>query len=229
MADFVLVHSPVTGPSTWRWVAGLLAARGHRVAVPAIPPAATSLGWAAFVGSAVAMAGNTDHPIVVGHSGAGPLLPVIAARTRAAGVVFVDADIPPDSGGAALVPGEFLEFLRGLAVGGRLPPWSEWFGPAAMADLIPAADRRTIVSAELPRIALSYFEDTVPVPAGWTETRCGYVLLSDAYAEQAARAEASGWPVARHPGTHLSMVTDPEAVADAIESVAGLPASRNGT
>ncbi len=85
------------------------------------------------------------------------------------------------------------------------------------------------MSAELPRIGLSYFEDTVPVPVGWTETKCGYVLLSDAYAEQAARAEASGWPVARIPGTHLSMVTDPQAVADAIESVAGLPASRNGT
>src|ERR1700739_3019675 len=37
MAAFVLVHSPATGPSTWRWVADELTARGHRVSVPAVP------------------------------------------------------------------------------------------------------------------------------------------------------------------------------------------------
>ena len=215
------MHSPATGPSTWRWVADELAARGPRVTVPAVPPAATALGWAAFVGAVGALSGGIDNPVLVGHSGAGPLLPRIGTRIRARALVFVDADIPPESGETTLVPDEFLEFLRGLASGGVLPPWSDWFGPESMRELIPDDLARRIVTAELAALPLSYFEAHVPVPAGWTSTRCGYVLLSEAYAEQGARAAASGWPVARLPGAHLDMVTRPAAIADAILSVAG--------
>ena len=228
MGAFVLVHSPVTGPSTWRWVASELAARGHEVAVPAVPPAATALGWAGFVGAVGALAAGLRDPVVVGHSGAGPLLPRIAARIRARAVVFVDADIPPEAGAAGLVPDEFLEFLRGLASGGVLPPWSRWFGPDSMRELIPDDGMRAIVSAEMPALPLSYFETRVPVPAGWTAVRCGYVLLSEAYTEQAAQAEASGWRVVRLPGAHLDIVTRPAAVADAIVSVAEGPAAADG-
>jgi hypothetical protein len=221
MAAFVLVHSPVTGPSTWRWVAEELAARGHRVSVPAVPPAATALGWSAFVGAVGALSAGMDSPVLVGHSGAGPLLPRIATRMRARALVFVDADIPPEAGETTLVPDEFLEFLQGLASGGVLPPWSEWFGPDSMRELIPDDHKREIVSAELHAVPLSYFQARVPAPAGWTSTRCGYVLLSEAYAEQAAKAAASGWPVARLPGGHLDIVTQPAAIADAILSVSG--------
>jgi hypothetical protein len=166
-----------------------------------------------------------DSPVLVGHSGAGPLLPRIGTRIRARALVFVDADMPPEAGETTLVPGEFLEFLRGLASGGVLPPWSDWFGPDGMRELIPDDGARRIVSAELPALPLSYFETHVPVPAGWTSTRCGYVLLSEEYAEQASRAAASGWPVARLPGAHLDIVTRPAAIADAILSVAGEPSA----
>jgi hypothetical protein len=219
MADFVLVHSPVTGPSTWRRVGAELTERGHRVVVPATPPAATSLGWAAFVGSVVALARGLRSPVVVGHSGAGPLLPRIGDRLRASALVFVDSDVPPESGEAPLAPPDFLEFLRGLAIGRRLPPWSEWFGPDAMAELIPDEDMRAVVLADMPALPLSFFEERVPVPPGWTASRCGYVLLSEVYAEQAAKAEASGWPVVRQVGGHLDIVTRPEDVAGAIVSV----------
>ncbi|HUB39633.1 MAG TPA: alpha/beta fold hydrolase [Streptosporangiaceae bacterium] len=221
MGAFVLVHSPVTGPSTWRWVADELTARGHRVTVPAVPPAATALGWPAFVGAVSALSAGASNPVLVGHSGAGPLLPRIGTRIGARALVFVDADIPPEDGQATLVPEEFLEFLRGLANGGVLPPWSDWFGSDAMRELIPADEARRIISAELPAVPLSYFEAHVPVPPGWTDTPCGYVLLSEAYAEQAARAAASGWPVVRLPGAHLDIVTRPAAIADAILSAAG--------
>ena len=221
MATFVLVHSPVTGPSTWRWVADELAARGHQVIVPSVPPAATALGWSAFVGAVGALSGGLDSPVLVGHSGAGPLLPRIAIRVRARALVFVDAGIPPEDGETSPVPAEFLEFLQGLANGGVLPPWSEWFGPDSMREQIPDDRKREIVSAELPALPLSYFQARVPVPAGWTSTGCGYILLSDAYADEAAKAAASGWPVVRLPGAHLDIVTRPAAIADAILSVAG--------
>jgi hypothetical protein len=228
MADFVLVHSPVTGPATWRWVGAELTDRGHRVSIPAVPPGATSLGWPAFVGSVGALARGSAKPVLVGHSGAGPLLPLIGDRLGAGALVFVDADVPPESGSTPLVPEEFLEFLRGLVVGKRLPPWSEWFGPDAMAALVPEDDRRALVCAELPSLPMAYFEDRASVPDGWTDGTCGYVQLSDAYAEQSATAEGRGWPVARLAGRHLDIVTQPGAVADAILTVAGLAGAAGG-
>jgi hypothetical protein len=56
------------------------------------------------------------------------------------------------------------------------------------------------------------------MPAGWRRRRCAYLLLSPvSYGESAARARAAGWPVADIPdGHHLSIVTDPVAVADAL-------------
>jgi hypothetical protein len=214
---FVLVHSPVTGPSTWRWVAAELAARGHQVSVPAV---GAVRHWPEFADAVAAQSGDGGDVVLVGHSGAGPLLPQIAAAMDVGSLIFVDADIPPDHGEAGLMPSEILADLRKIAVDGILPPWSEWFGPAVMRELVPDTERRAVITAELPRVPLSYFEASVPVPAGWTSAACGYVLLSDeAYGGQAGAAEARGWPVVRLDGGHLDLVTKPAQVAAAIADV----------
>jgi hypothetical protein len=218
MTAFVLVHSPVTGPSTWRWVAADLVAHGHRVFVPEVSAIST---WPEFADAVAAQARQLSDAVLVGHSGAGPLLPQIAARIDAGPLIFVDADIPPETGRASLMPAEILAELRTKAVDGLLPPWSQWFGPAAMAELVPDAERRAAMAAELPRLPLAYFETTVPVPAGWTAAGGGYVLLSaEAYGAQAARAVARGWPVVRLPGGHLDVATRPEPIAAAIVEIA---------
>jgi hypothetical protein len=220
---FILVPSPVVGPATWRWVAGTLAARGHRVTVPAVSQAITSLGWEAFADSVAEQAGQEDHVVLVGHSGAGPLLPQIQARARWApgALVFVDAAVPPEAGEAELVPGGLLADLRAMADDGLLPAFSDWFGPGVMKELIPDVERRAIVCGELPRLPVSFFESRVPVPRGWATARCGYVQLSEPYAGEAAVAASRGWPVLQRPGAHLDMVTRPVVVTDAILSVTG--------
>jgi pimeloyl-ACP methyl ester carboxylesterase len=218
MADLVLVHSPLVGPSTWRWVAGELAALGHHVTVPAVAPAVAARGWEAFADSVAEQTADRDHGVLVGHSGAGPLLPQIAgrARWRADALVFVDAAVPPERGEAELMPERVLAELRPLAADGLLPPWSDWFGPGVMAELIPDEEKRAAVSAELPLLPLAYFEGGVPVPAGWASAPCGYLLLSAAYAEEAAKAQERGWPAVRQLGAHLDIVTQPRKIADAI-------------
>ena len=112
-----------------------------------------------------------------------------------------------------------LAELRQLATAGILPPWSDWFGPDVMQGLIPDESKRGAVSAELPMLPLGYFEDPVPLPSGWADLPCGYVLLSEAYAADADDAESNGWPVVRDMGAHLDTVTRPKAIADAIISV----------
>jgi pimeloyl-ACP methyl ester carboxylesterase len=221
MASFLLVHSPVVGPSTWRWVAAELEDRGHCVVVPGVSQAVTSRGWEAFVDSVASQAGEEERSVLVGHSGAGPLLPQIVARARQqlAPLVFIDAGIPPEAGDAKLMPNEILEELRAIAHDGTLPRWSEWFGSRVMEELVPDVGQRLVVTADLPRIPLSYFETRVPVRAAWSSAGCGYIRLSEPYAADAAEAALRGWPVIELPGSHLDIVTRPAAIAEAILAI----------
>ena len=214
----MLIHSPLVGPSTWRWVAETLAARGHRVTVPS---AVASLGWEAFANSVAAQIGQERHAVLVGHSGAGPLLPQLRVRAdhEPDVLVFVDAGVPPETGDAALMPSEFRPQLQAMARGGLLPKWSTWFGPGAIEKLIPNEERCAAVCNELPQLPLAYFDDRVPVPQGWAAARCGYIQLSEPYAAEAAGARRRGWPIYELPGNHLDIVTRPVAITDAITSI----------
>jgi hypothetical protein len=182
-------------------------------------PAVSS--WPEFADAIAAQVRHGDQAVLVGHSGAGPLLPQIAARIGAGPLIFVDADIPPDAGETSLMPAEILAALRATAVDGLLPPWSEWFGPEVMGELVPDAERRAVVAAELPRLPLSYYEARVAAPVGWAAAGGGYILLSaEAYGGAAAAAAARGWPVVELPGGHLDIVTRPEPIAAAIADLA---------
>lgn len=220
---FVLVHSPLVGPVSWSWVAGELRARGHRVLLPSLKRAGVSGGWEACVSVVLQEAPADEAVVLVGHSGAGPLLPVIADRmgrspTR---VVFVDASVPPSDGVASLVPDQFLGTLGALARDGVLPKWSEWFGAGTMEALVPDGDRREAVLADLPELPLSYFDGRVPMPGQWNNTAGAYVLLSDPYRPDAVEAAARGWPVIELLGAHLDIVMRPAEVAGAVLEVAG--------
>src|SRR5437762_1429093 len=87
MPIFVLVHSPLVGPFTWALVADVLKKRGIEVAVPVLRndqyEHRTGIPYwkqhALVVKNALASYPLDRSLILVGHSGAGPLLPVFAA------------------------------------------------------------------------------------------------------------------------------------------------------
>lgn len=224
----VLVHSPLVGPATWRWVAEeLAAASGRDVVVPSLVDGARAGSWRACVDAAGAQLRTPQvggDVTIVGHSGAGPLLPVIAAGLERPPVrlVFVDAAVPPEEGDASLVPDEFARHLRNIAREGLLPPWSEWFGSETMANLVPDADRRRLVVDEMPQLPIGYFTERITLPPAWSDAgTCGYVLLSEVYRPDADEARARGWPVVELLGSHLDLVTRAADVARAIERVVG--------
>lgn len=161
----------------------------------------------------------TDPVVLVGHSGAGPLLPSVAdaVSPEVAALIFVDASLPPAGGAAPLVPAGFLDQLRAISTGGVLPPWSTWFGEGTMRELVPDRALREALEREMPRLPLAYLEEAVPLPPRWAERPCGFLRLTEAYGESAADARDRGWPVAEIPGVqHLAPVTDPIAVADVL-------------
>lgn len=220
---FLLVHPPLLGPAVWEPCAGRLTAAGHAVTVPDLraacdPPA----GWADRAADAAAAA-VTGSVVVAGHSGAGLLLPLVVDRLdEVDAVVFVDALVPA-AGGSTEPSGRFRALLDELPVtDGLLPRWSDWWGPNALAELVPDAAVRARIEAEQPRLPRAFYDGSVPVPASWPPPRVAYLQLSPAYDADAAQAAARGWPVRSIPGRHLDLVTRADLVAAEILMLAGL-------
>jgi hypothetical protein len=92
-----------------------------------------------------------------------------------------------------------------------------------MRELVPEERLRAVLEEEMPRLPLSYFEASVPLPSGWNARPCAYLLLSgEPYGESAAEARESGWPVIELPGVgHLAMAREPIAVTDALLDLEG--------
>jgi len=221
---FVLLHSPLLGPLAWQGVAAELRRRGHAANAPAWPPLSSVLGGYyedLTAGLADGLAASEDALVLAAHSGAGALTPALAARLgkRVAGVIYVDAILPhPGRSWFETAPTDLREQLRAGAQMGELPPWDEWWPPGALERLVPDAAQRAALAAELEPLPIGYFEETAPTIA--PETPAAYLQLSGAYDDESQVAARSGWPLVRLPLHHLAMLTNPEPVAAALESLA---------
>jgi hypothetical protein len=215
---FVLVASPLVGPEGWQWLAAALTARRTEVVVPELAPVDTEPPvWPAHVDRIVEQLGGLDHAVLVGHSAAGRLIPLVADRVPGADCVFLDAQLPVD----LLAPGDddwFLAHVRSIATGGHLPRWSEWWGTGAWETLVPDPMRRSALEAVLPRVSLASVEEVPPAPV--SPMCAAYVRLSAAYDAEAQVCEARDWPVTRLVGGHLHFAVDEDAVADALIATA---------
>ena len=161
--------------------------------------------------------------VLVAHSGAGALVPAIAAAWReATAAIFVDALLP--HGGKSwlqTLPAKIADQLRRGACHGRAPPWPRWFPPAVMEKLIPDATQRDDLVRTAPRVPMVYLEEIAPSPAWLPPSRCAYLRLSEAYADEMVAAARLGWRTASIDADHLAIMTRPELVAAAILALAG--------
>lgn len=224
MATFVLVHSPWVGPSTWDWLAPELERLGHEVVVADLTRGVAAgepmmcVELAAATASSIRPSGRI---VLVGHSGAGLLLPATADRAgiETTDLIFLDAVLPPASGRVATIPEALGQLLRPRAdADGLLPRWSTWFGDDQMETLIPDGERRAGVCRGIPAVPASYLDEEVSLPDDWPAGRSGaYLLLSDPYRDDARRAEELGWPVARSLGAHLDIVNRPQDLAKTLD------------
>lgn len=126
----LLVHSPLAGPATWDLVAAGLAGRGCLVGVPDLTgTAAAGPPYCSRQAEAAASSGPATPAILIGHSGAGPLLAAAGAIIeQARGYIFVDAGLPtPGQSWMETVPPGLAAQLREMAdARGWLPPWPQW-------------------------------------------------------------------------------------------------------
>lgn len=209
---------------TWELTAAHLRREGQRVVVPSLtavveegPPYYRRFAEAAA--RALDMDGSHGAVVLVGHSGAGALLPAVAevVGTDVHGAVFVDALLPhPGNSWFDTAPVQLREQVAGLARAGRLPRWHDWLPSDVLDTLVSDVGLRERFIAELPTMPVAYFEEPAPNAPGWPASRCAYVRLSEAYAGAADEAERQGWWVHRENADHLALLTQPARIAGVI-------------
>lgn len=222
---FVLIHSPLVGPFTWSRVAEHLRQRGHAAVVPALTGDDEHAQGAYWQQEVTAIRGQLETMpedralILVAHSGAGALLPAIRAAItqQVGGYVFVDAGLPHPGQTRleemrASVPELAEELHRHLVVGGRFPDWTD----EDLRPEIPDDRTRAALLAELQPRALDFFEEPMPVIAGWPDAPCSYIQTSPGYTGAAEAARRAGWPVQVVTAGHFHMLVDPEGVTQAL-------------
>ncbi|MFG2039113.1 alpha/beta fold hydrolase [Dactylosporangium sp. NPDC048998] len=226
---FVLVHSLLLGPRTWAPVAARLASSGAATVVPSlvdVTDADDPPFWPRVVDrvhDAVDQLPQGQPVFVVAHSNAGPFVPAIvhAAPRPVAGCLFVEARLPSRTGPTPTASPERLNYLRTQVTEGRLPQWTAWWDEDDVTVLFPDPQTRLTVSAEQPRLPLSYYEQQIPVPDGWDNRPCGFVLFGPSYDHVAQDARERGWDVDQVAGQHLHQLVDPDAVAARIVAMTG--------
>lgn len=214
--SFVLIHSPLVGKFTWKAVAKQLTASGHEVHIPDLDDKKKSKHpfWKQEVDSIDL---TVENPIIVGHSAAGAILPIIGEKLGAIGYIFVDAVLTFESTTRLdllrLEDSEFAQSIEAyLSGGGKYPDWTD----EQLIDMIPSAKiRKKLIKHMHPR-DIRFFRETIDIPNNWNHVPCGYIQLTDRYQLYATVARAHQWCVIQHKSHHFALLTEPEKIAKLI-------------
>ena len=221
---YVLIHSPLVGPLTWKFVADQMQQRGIETIIPTLldSPDSEQPYWkqqAESVSEALKQIPKDTPIAVVAHSGAGPLLPAIRELlpNPVKAYVFVDAGIPhKDASRLDLMKSEgsdwahqFQEYLEG---GGSFPNWRV----DDLREILPDESLRQQMVAEIQPRALDFFTEPIPVFEGWPDAPCVYILFSEPYKRAEIEARKAGWQTYGLEAGHFHMLVDAPAVTDLI-------------
>jgi hypothetical protein len=222
VTTFLLVHSPFAPNSTWLPVAACLRAAGHEAATPSLTGLAEEPPpyWPRLVERVRGATPGNGPVVLVGHSGAGPLLPAIGAAVgEVARFVFVDAALPVDGYTRATTmtaEERASAAFHEAAARGEVP--NPWRSASTWSRVGIGGQRAAELAAATPPIPAAMNSEPVPVPPGWPEAPCAYLAFTPNpfYAPVVEEARARGWSVVELPGGHFHMLVEPEAVARAL-------------
>ena len=221
--QLLLVHSPLVGVATWDLVAADLAGHGWDVAVPDLTGTiAAGPPYRLRQAGVIARSASGRPAVLIGHSGAGSLLAAAGAIIgQIRGYIFADAGLPaPGQSWLETMPPELAAQLREMADDqGWLPPWPRWWDEETLAGMLPDPDVRRRFADGCPRLPLAMFDEAEPPAPQWPDAPAAYLLLSETYEDQAARARELGWPVAERISHHLAPLATPGPVAESLREL----------
>jgi hypothetical protein len=204
---------------TWQLVADELRRRDFEVIVPVLKSVAVANNpyWkqhANAVAKSLKKIPKSRPLILVAHSGAGMLLPVVGEVTqrKVLAYFFVDAMIPENMKSRLDLFGsrEAADRFRQNAKNGYLPTWTD----EDLRDDIPDHAIRHRFVNELRPIPLGVYEEPIPVFAQWPDAPCLYLQFTPTYDIGKKRAQSSGWTYSHIDGGHFQMLVDPKRVTD---------------
>jgi hypothetical protein len=228
---FVLLHSPLVGPITWKLVAEQMQQRGLDVLIPRLKDSPDSKVpyWkqhAESVSQALAETPKDTSLILVAHSGAGPLLPAVRqfVTNPIKAYVFVDTGIPRNGANRLDLmksedPAWAKQFEEGLRRGGRFPTWSS----NDLREIIPDERLREQMVVEIQPRALDFFIEPIPVFDNWPDAPCAYIQFSGAYKKPADLARQLGWKTNEFKAGHFHMLIDAATVTNMIIEAVNKP------
>lgn len=220
--NIVLVHGAFADETSWDKVAQILEGRGYSVTQVANP--LTSL--ADDVAATQAALDAQDGPVVlVAHSWGGVVIGEAGGDDKVKALVYVSA-FAPDKGESIAklseggAPSEGQKAIRPNDQGGLI------FDPAAFPALfagdLPVAEAEAMAASQLPSNPANFATDTVIAawhdkPSFYVVTTNDLVIPADFQRFFAGRMNAEVTEIA---ASHAGLVSQPEAVADAIERAA---------
>jgi pimeloyl-ACP methyl ester carboxylesterase len=182
--DIALVHGSYHGAWCWDFLAPELERLGHRVITVDLPISDPTLGAADYAKTVEGALDPEKETMLVGHSMAGLVIPLVAARRPIHRLVFLAAFLP--------VPGKSANQQRKTeAVDGRVPPKSaEWtdlgddvwmVGPNTATELFfhdaPAAVQRWATQRLRPQ-SYRVMSETTPLTA-WPDVESRSIVCRD--------------------------------------------------
>ncbi len=218
MHNIVLVHGAWTDGSGWQGIHGILRARGYKVSIVQIP--LTSLADDVAAVDRV-LARQDGATLLVGHSYGGAVITEAGNAANVAGLVYVAAFVP-DVGESveSLVEGEAPQLLQPSADGFSF--FNPTLFPQVFAHDLTVAQGAFLAAAQAPPAGAAF--GTRLTHAAWRSRRSWYVLATEdrvippaAQRRMAARANATVTDVR---GSHAVYISQPRAVADAIDAAA---------
>ena len=218
MHNIVLVHGAWADGSGWQGVHGILRARRYKVSIVQNP--LTSL--ADDVAAVDRVLARQDGPtLLVGHSYGGAVITEAGNAANVAGLVYVAA-FAPDAGESvqSLVEGEASQLLQSSADGFLF--FNPTLFPQVFAHDLTATQGAFLAAAQIPPAGAA-LATPVTNPA-WRTRQSWYVLATEdrvippaAQRQMAMRANAAITDVR---GSHAVYISQPRAVADAIDEAA---------
>lgn len=217
---FLLIHSPFVGAMTWGQVGEVLSRWGHDVSIPSLVQglARESNFHEGLIDLAVRDA--PTFPWVIGHSGAGQLLPGVASQTDVDGLIYVDSALPhPGLSRLDSMPVTLADRLTGLRTGESVTAWPSWFDPSTLSELVTNEELMQSFIDDCPRLPWKLLTEPIP-DSRWLDHRSRYLQFSDGYASEVEKAALHGWTVKSLDGHHLWPLDHPEETAQAIVNLA---------
>jgi hypothetical protein len=237
VTTFVLVSGG--GHNAWCWerLVPELEARGYAVIAADMPTSDPDAGLSEYADAVAAAVGGADgagsEQILVGHSLAGAYLPLAAARSGAARIVFLGAYVPTT--GVSVMPPASDEYTddqvgaQDLDELGRLR--IDQFDPNLAREVFyHDCDDATIAwaVARLAPQGTRVMQEPYPVDGWPADVTSAFICCSEdrfVPPEQAREVAATfGVEPVELPGSHSPFLSRPAALADALDALARDPA-----